>query len=162
MRRVYPGRAGVIGGFVLAVAALSVLVGAVPALEETRAAVGPVPTFGRPTIVGIQAGGNSEPFLRIDTHGRRYVTVPYGNRSLLWRSTDEGRTFKWVPGAEAKTGSLPTCPNDAGGDAEIAPVSINQRHPTSTKDRFVALRGNGAKAAIATRRGLAPNIVAKR
>jgi hypothetical protein len=128
-------RPALIRGFVLAGAALSILVGASPAHEQTRAAVGPAPTFGRPTIVGLQAGGNSEPFLGIDTHGRRYVTVPYGSRSLLWRSTDEGRTFKWVPGAEAKTGSLPTCPNDAGGDAELATDAADRLY---FSDRFHA------------------------
>jgi hypothetical protein len=110
----------VIRSFVLVAAGLSIVVGAISGHEARQATVGPAPTFGRPTIVGIQAGGNSEPFLRIDTHGRRYVTVPFGSRSLLWRSLDGGRTFKWVPGAEAKTGILPVCPNVTGGDAEIA------------------------------------------
>ena len=92
----------------MAVAALSVLFGPLGDRRSGQAASAEVPTFGRPAIVGIQAGGNSEPFLRIDTHGRRYVTVPYGSRTLIWRSSDGGQTFKWVPGAAPKTGSLPT------------------------------------------------------
>jgi hypothetical protein len=126
-------RRAAVRGFVLAAATVCGLVGSTPAREESRAAIGATPTFGRPTIVGIQAGGNSEPFLRIDTHGRRYVTVPYGNRSLLWRSTDAGRTFKWVPAADPKTGSLPTCPKDAGGDAEIATDAADRLY---FSDRF--------------------------
>jgi hypothetical protein len=101
-------------------AALSLPFGPLGAQRSGHGATAQLPTFGRPTIVGIQAAGNSEPFLRIDTHGHRYVTVPFGSRSLIWRSTDDGQTFKWVAGAAPKTGSLPTCPKDNGGDAEIA------------------------------------------
>jgi len=83
-------------------------------------AVDTLPSFGRPTIVGIQAGGNSEPGLRIDTHGRIYVTAPFWPYSALWRSLDGGATFKWIPAADAGTGRLPTCQRQTGGDAEIA------------------------------------------
>src|SRR6266542_4683880 len=79
-----------------------------------------VPSFGRPTIVGVQAGGNSEPGLRIDNLGRIYVTAPFWPYSVLWRSLDGGATFKWVPAADARTGRLPTCQRQTGGDAEIA------------------------------------------
>jgi hypothetical protein len=36
----------------------------------------------------------------------------------MWRSTDHGQTFKWVPGAAPLTGKLVTCPG--GGDSELA------------------------------------------
>src|SRR5215510_15630738 len=68
-----------------------------------------VPTFGRPTIIGVQAGGNSEPGLAIDTRGRLYVTSPVWPFSALWRSLDGGASFKWVPAADAGTGRLATC-----------------------------------------------------
>ena len=119
----------------MAIAVLSVLFGPLGDRRSGQAASAEVPTFGRPAIVGIQAGGNSEPFLRIDTHGRRYVTVPYGSRSLIWRSSDGGQTFKWVPGAAPKTGSLPTCPKDTGGDAEIATDAADRLY---FSDRFHA------------------------
>ncbi len=83
--------------------------------------------FGRPTIVGVQAGGNSEPGLRIDTHGRIYVDSPVWPYSAVWRSLDGGTTFKWIPAAAARTGRLPTCQQPTGGDSEIA---------TDTADRL--------------------------
>jgi hypothetical protein len=90
-------------------------------------AAGSLPTFGRPTIVGVQAGGNSEPGLGIDTHGRIYVDSPVWPYSAVWRSLDAGETFKWIPAAAARTGRLPTCRNRTGGDSEIA---------TDTADRL--------------------------
>ena len=78
------------------------------------------PVFGRPTIVGVQAGGNSEPGLRIDTNDRVYVTSPFWPYSAVWRSLDGGATFKWIPAAAARTGRLSTCPLQTGGDSEIA------------------------------------------
>jgi hypothetical protein len=86
-----------------------------------------LPTFGRPTIVGVQAGGNSEPGLRIDTHGRIYVDSPVWPYSAVWRSVDGGATFKWIPAAAARTGRLPTCQQPTGGDSELA---------TDTADRL--------------------------
>jgi len=86
-----------------------------------------LPTFGRPTIVGVQAGGNSEPGLRIDTRGRMYVTSPTYPYSAVWRSLDGGATFKWLPAADAKTGRLAACRVKTGGDSEIA---------TDTADRL--------------------------
>ena len=86
-----------------------------------------LPTFGQPTIVGIQAGGNSEPGLRIDTHGRIYVDSPVWPYSDVWRSLDGGATFKWIPAAEPRTGRLPTCRKRTGGDSEVA---------TDSADRF--------------------------
>jgi hypothetical protein len=86
-----------------------------------------LPTFGRPTIVGVQSGGNSEPGLRIDSHGRIYVDSPVWPYSAVWRSLDGGATFKWIPAAAARTGRLPTCQQPTGGDSEIA---------TDTADRL--------------------------
>ena len=87
---------------------------------STTGAASSLPTFGRPTIVGVQAGGNSEPGLRIDTHGRIYVDSPVWPHSAVWRSLDGGATFKWIPAAAARTGRLPTCQQPTGGDSEIA------------------------------------------
>jgi len=59
------------------------------------------PTFGNPTISGIQGYG-FEQDLRLDTHGRVYTSAPGGlgsGLSYLWRSLDGGQTFKWVPAA---------------------------------------------------------------
>jgi hypothetical protein len=86
-----------------------------------------LPAFRRPTIVGVQAGGNSEPGLRIDTHGRIYVDSPVWPYSAVWRSLDGGATFKWIPAAAARTGRLPTCQQPSGGDSEVA---------TDTADRL--------------------------
>jgi len=84
-----------------------------------------VPTFGRPTIIGVQAGGNSEPGLAIDTRGRLYVTSPVWPFSALWRSLDGGASFKWVPAADADTGRLATCRLPTGGDSEVATDSAD-------------------------------------
>jgi hypothetical protein len=99
----------------LALLAAVVLGGAAP-----LSAVDAVPSFGRPTIVGVQAGGNSEPGLRIADNGTIYVDTPFWPYSALWRSLDGGATFAWVPAAAAHTGRLPTCGKPTGGDAEIA------------------------------------------
>lgn len=105
----------------LAVATLAVLcVSSLDGLEPVTAATGPVPTFGNPTISGIQGYG-VEQDLRIDRHGRAYTSVPGSlgsNISYLWRSLDGGRTFKWVPAAAQPVGKLPMC--NGGGDTELA------------------------------------------
>lgn len=95
-----------------------------------------VPSFGRPTIVGVQAGGNSEPGLAIDTQGRLYVTSPVWPFSALWRSLDGGASFKWVPAADAKTGRLATCRLLSGGDSEVATDLADRVY---FSDRFAAL-----------------------
>ena len=96
---------------------------------------GSVPTFGRPTIVGVQAGGNSEPGLAIDTHGRLYVTSPFWPFSAVWRSLDGGASFKWIPAADAQTGRLATCRLLSGGDSEVATDSADRLY---FSDRFAA------------------------
>jgi len=95
-----------------------------------------LPTFSRPTIVGVQAGGNSEPGLVIDTHGRIYVDSPVWPYSAVWRSLDAGETFKWIPAAAERTGRLPTCRNHTGGDSEIATDSADRLY---FSDRLSAL-----------------------
>ncbi|MFN2611153.1 MAG: hypothetical protein ABR507_09855 [Actinomycetota bacterium] len=75
--------------------------------------------FGPPTISGIQGFG-FEPDLRVQ--GERVYTSSPGTLastiSWLWRSTDGGKTFKWIPASTPMTGKLPTC--IGGGDTELA------------------------------------------
>jgi len=106
---------------------ITVTCSAVEGGGSTAGSANSLPTFGRPTIIGVQAGGNSEPGLRIDTHGRIYVDSPVWPYSAVWRSVDGGATFKWIPAAAARTGRLPTCQQPTGGDSEIA---------TDTADRL--------------------------
>jgi hypothetical protein len=81
-----------------------------------------VPTFGQPTISGIQGVG-FEQDLRLDpTNANRvYTSVPgslSSNTSWIWHSEDGGKTFKWVTAATAKVGKPTTCAG--GGDTELA------------------------------------------
>jgi hypothetical protein len=80
------------------------------------------PSFGQPTIVGVQGVGFEED-LRIDPSNpnRVYASVPgslSSDTSWVWRSLDGGKTFKWVPGAAPQTGKVTTCAG--GGDTELA------------------------------------------
>ena len=88
------------------------------------------PTFGQPTISGIQGVG-FEQDIRLDprtsltnTANARaiYTSVPgalSSDTSWIWRSLDGGRTFKWIPAATPTVGKVnPTCAG--GGDTEIA------------------------------------------
>jgi hypothetical protein len=77
-------------------------------------------TFGQPTISGIQGNG-FEQDIRVDSKDRVYTSVPgalSSGTSWIWRSLDHGKTFKWIPAAEPKSGKLPTCVG--GGDTELA------------------------------------------
>jgi hypothetical protein len=72
-----------------------------------------LPTFGRPTITSIQGTG-FEQGLTIDprSNGPIYTHVPGSLSSLtswIWKSTDGGKTFKWIAAAAPQTGKLPTC-----------------------------------------------------
>jgi hypothetical protein len=116
---------------VAAVALASALVGTAPSgasgAARSRSPSDDLPTFGRPTIGGIQAfsgGTGLEPSLRIDTSGRVYATAPPG--SHLWRSLDEGESFKWVPGADPKLGHPPTCDKPTEGDNDIVTDSADR------------------------------------
>lgn len=82
----------------------------------------PKPTFGEPTIAGIQGNGFEED-IRLDPTNpdRVYTSAPASLSSTIgyiWTSRDGGKTFKWVPAAEPLTGKLPTC--IGGGDTELA------------------------------------------
>ena len=79
-----------------------------------------VPTFYRPVVSGI-AGQGYEQDIRIDNKGTVYTSVPDGGpsgASWIWKSTDRGKTFKWVAGAAPLTGHIAAC--QGGGDTELA------------------------------------------
>jgi hypothetical protein len=80
------------------------------------------PTFGQPTISGIQGVG-FEQDLRLDpTDAKRVFTSVPGSlssaTSWIWHSEDGGETFKWVVAGTAKEGKPIACPG--GGDTELA------------------------------------------
>jgi len=90
------------------------------------AAALPLPTFGNPTISGIQGFG-FEQDLRLDTHGRVYTSVPGSlgsNISYVWRSLDGGQSFKWIPAAVQPAGKGLMC--NGGGDTELATDSADR------------------------------------
>jgi len=102
----------------LLVAALLLLTVATVLAQTTTGA----PTFGQPTISGIQGVG-FEQDIRLDPTDatRVYTSVPgslSSDTSWIWRSTDGGKTFKWVTAAAPKTGKPNTCAG--GGDTELA------------------------------------------
>jgi hypothetical protein len=81
-----------------------------------------VPTFGQPTISGIQGVG-FEQDIRLDpTKAERvYTSVPgslSSGTSWIWHSEDAGKTFKWVTAAAPKEGKPTLC--IGGGDTELA------------------------------------------
>src|SRR5713226_3634540 len=80
------------------------------------------PTFGQPTISGIQGVG-FEQDLRLDPNDPKlvYTSVPgslSSDTSWIWRSIDAGKTFKWVVAGTAKVGKPDPCAG--GGDTELA------------------------------------------
>src|SRR6202022_2054489 len=94
--------------------------------HPVAAAAPPLPTFGNPTISGIQGWG-FEQDLRLDTHGRMYTSAPGSlgaDLSYVWRSLDGGQTFKWIPAAAQPLGKLPMC--NGGGDTELATDSADR------------------------------------
>jgi hypothetical protein len=74
-----------------------------------------------PTITGIQGYGY-EPGLVVDPlNGDIYTTVPdtaSTGTSVIWRSSDGGQTFKWIPASAPLSGKPLTC--IGGGDSELA------------------------------------------
>src|SRR5919201_4753685 len=90
--------------------------------QTAKAAGSGPPTFGQPTISGIQGVG-FEHELRLDptNPSRLYPSVPgslSSDTSWIWHSTDGGRTFKWVVAGTAKEGKPNPCAG--GGDTELA------------------------------------------
>lgn len=86
------------------------------------AASSPPPTFGQPTISGIQGVG-FEQDLRLDPSNpsRVYTSAPgslSSDTSWIWHSEDGGKTFKWVTAAAPYTGKPTAC--GGGGDTELA------------------------------------------
>ena len=80
------------------------------------------PTFGQPTISGIQGVGFEED-IRLDptNPNRVYMSVPgslSSDTSWIWHSEDGGKTFKWVTAGTAKEGKPSACAG--GGDTELA------------------------------------------
>src|SRR2546426_10284223 len=96
-------------------------------LRQASTAAPPLPTFGNPTISGIQGFG-FEQDLRLDSQGRIYTSVPGSlgsNISYVWRSLDGGQGFKWIPAATQPVGKLiPMC--NGGGDTELGTDSADR------------------------------------
>src|SRR3989454_10273496 len=115
-------------GLALAVLSLTLAIAFAGArAPQARAAGSSSPTFGQPTISGIQGVG-FEQDLRLDpTNANRvYTSVPgalSSDTSWIWHSEDGGKTFKWVVAGTAKDGKpglggSPVCAG--GGDTELA------------------------------------------
>ncbi|TMK79032.1 MAG: hypothetical protein E6G45_04575 [Actinobacteria bacterium] len=105
----------------VAVAVLAVALAGPQAQASPPPSPGP-PTFGQPTISGIQGVG-FEQDLRLDptNANRLYTSVPgalSSDTSWIWHSTDAGKTFKWVVAGIPKTGKVTPCAG--GGDTELA------------------------------------------
>src|SRR5258705_5097275 len=80
------------------------------------------PTFGQPTISGIQGVG-FEQDIRLDptNASRVYTSVPgslSSDTSWIWHSRDGGKSFKLVTASLPKTGQANSCAD--GGDTELA------------------------------------------
>src|SRR2546425_2653691 len=109
-------------GFVLVVALCLALSPAVLYTNGDGPGGGGPPTFGQPTISGIQGVG-FEQDIRLDpTNANRvYTSVPgslSSDTSWIWHSEDGGKTFKWVVAGTAKVGKPNPCAG--GGDTELA------------------------------------------
>ncbi len=103
------------------VAAVCVLL-AHGAVSSAEAVTSNLPTFGQPTISGIQGMG-FEQNLRLDPTNpdRVYTSAPgsaSSDTSWIWHSEDGGKTFKWVPAGIPTQGKVVPCPG--GGDTELA------------------------------------------
>jgi hypothetical protein len=102
----------------VALLALGATTGSMPAGASSAPSS---PGFGTPTISGIQGWG-FEQGLAIDPQdgSRIYTTAPdsaTSGQSFIWRSTDGGQTFKWIPAASPLNGRPPSCVG--GGDSEV-------------------------------------------
>jgi hypothetical protein len=116
--------AGAVPGFgFIAILAVAASIPAMHSVLPVRAASAvAAPTFGNPTISGIQGTG-FEQDIRVDARGRIYTSAPGSIAaavSFVYRSLDGGQTFKLVPAAIQPHGKLAlTCPA-GGGDTELA------------------------------------------
>jgi hypothetical protein len=112
---------------VAAVVMLAVPAGVAPAVAVPATNATMAPSFGNPTISGIQGTG-FEQNVRLDRSGRIYTSAPgtiAAAVSFMYRSLDSGQTFKLVPAAIQPHGKLAlTCPA-GGGDTELATDSAN-------------------------------------
>src|SRR2546426_4988557 len=110
-------------GLALAVLSLTLAIAFAGArAPQARAAGSSSPTFGQPTISGIQGMG-FEQNLRLDptNPNRVYTSAPdsaTSDTSWIWHSEDGGKTFKWVPAGLPTQGKVVSCPG--GGDTELA------------------------------------------
>jgi hypothetical protein len=85
-----------------------------------RAAAGD-PTFGQPTISGIQGNGFEQDIRYDAPRNIIYTSVPNSlssDNSYVWISRDGGRTFKWITASQPKVGKSVPCAG--GGDSELA------------------------------------------
>src|ERR1051326_3842433 len=115
-------RAGVRACALVVVAAGVVLLLARASVPSAGAATSNLPTFGQPTISGIQGMG-FEQGLRLDptNPNRIYTSAPgsaSSDNSWIWHSEDGGKTFKWIPAAAPTVGKVIPCAG--GGDTELA------------------------------------------
>src|SRR2546421_625906 len=114
-----------LGFGLLAALTLAVIMGGFsPALPHATvlASTQTSPTFGQPTISGIQGVG-FEQDLRLDPTNASlvYTSVPgslSSDTSWIWHSRDGGKTFKWVTASLPKMGKVNACAG--GGDTELA------------------------------------------
>ena len=88
-----------------------------PTATPTPGTAPPAATFGHNTLADFSAVGG-EPFIKVDKHDNIYVSSPFGvstTVSLLWKSSDHGRTF--IPLGSPVTRDAITGPG--GGDTHM-------------------------------------------
>src|SRR5207237_10555330 len=89
------------------------------ALQPALGAASSVPTFGNPTISGVQGTG-FEQGATVDTGGSIYTSAPgslSSTISYINRSFDDGQLFRWVAGAAQAFGKPLSCVG--GGHSEL-------------------------------------------
>jgi hypothetical protein len=99
---------------------MSLVVSAAGLGSQTASAAPPVIGFGTPVVSGLQGNG-FEQDLRLDPKSHAvYTSAPQSLSSTIsdvWRSLDDGQTFKEIPASSQPTGKPLTCPG--GGDSEL-------------------------------------------